>query len=289
MNATPTTGEIESRNKTTVKVQAATRGGNGGWGVRVAQVLIVAAFLLGWQYLPTITVLSQSVKIFDRFYISSPTEVWQTLGYLLTGTHGIPLLWSYLAITVEATVVGAAVGLFLGALFGLVFSNSAGLSAVARPFIVLMNSVPRVAMIPIFVLLAGPTVQASAISVTATVFFLAFFNAFEGGISVRQAMLENAVLLGAGRLELMRYVRLPMVAAWTFAAVPNAISFGLVVAVTTELLAGVQGMGYLLLTSTTNVEAALTFAIIIALSVVGLVLYSVATIFRNHYLHWQGR
>ena len=256
---------------------------------RLVQVGLVIAFLLGWQYLPTVGVLSANIKLFDRFYISSPSAVWQTLGNLLTGTHGIPRLWPYMATTVSATVIGAAVGLFLGAVFGLIFSNSVKLSEIARPFIVLMNSVPRVALIPIFVLLAGPTVEASTISVVATVFFLAFFNAFEGGISVRQAVIDNARLLGAGRLEIMRYVRLPMVAAWTFAAVPNAISFGLVVAVTTELLAGIQGMGYLLLTSTTNVEASLTFAIIVALSVVGLVLFSVATLFRNRLLHWQGK
>lgn len=256
---------------------------------RGVQAAVVVAFLLGWQYLPLVRWLSAHVHIFDRFYVSSPQAVWQTLGELLAGTRGMPVLWPYLYTTVLATVAGSAIGLLLGGLFGLVFSNSRQLSEIAGPFIVLMNSMPRVAFIPIFVLLAGPTVEASIVSVVATVFFLAFFNAFEGGVSVRQALLDNASLLGASRLEIMRYVRLPTVAAWTFAAVPNAISFGLVVAVTTELLAGIRGMGYLLLTSTTNVEAALTFAVIVALSVVGLVLYFGATLFRNRLLHWQGK
>jgi NitT/TauT family transport system permease protein len=256
---------------------------------RLAQAAVVIGFVLAWQYLPTLGFLSSHLRIFDRFYISSPSEVGQTLADLVRGSNGIPVLWPYLVKTVLATVIGAAIGLLLGGLFGLIFSNSQRLSEIARPFVVLMNSVPRVALIPIFVLLAGPTVEGSTISVVATVFFLAFFNAFEGGVSVKQVMIENATLLGAGRLAIMWYVRRPMVVAWTLAAVPNAISFGLVVAVTTELLAGIQGMGYLLLTSTTNVEASLTFAIIVALSVVGLLLFSVATIFRNRVLHWQGK
>jgi hypothetical protein len=64
------------------------------------------------------------------------------------------------------------------------------------------------------------------------VFFLAFFSALEGGRSVSQAMLDNARLLGAGPLDVMQTIRLPLVLQWTFATVPNAVSFGLIVAVT---------------------------------------------------------
>lgn len=255
----------------------------------LAQAVIVAAFIAGWQYLPEIGFLSSRVRIFDKFYISSPTAVCKTLGDLAAGRDNTPFVWPYLWTTVSATLEGVAVGLVLGALVGLLFSNSARLNSIIRPFIVLLNSVPRVALIPLFVLLVGPTVQASGLSVTAVVFFLGFFNAYEGGVSVQQAVLDNVTLLGASRLQVMRYVRLPAVASWTFAAIPNAISFGLVIAVTTELFAGVRGMGYILLTSTSNVEASLTFAIIVVLCVVGLILYFLATFSRRRVLHWQGR
>lgn len=257
--------------------------------VTAAQVVIVVVFLVCWQYLPTVGWISDHITILNSFYISSPSAIFKTLAYLLTGTHGVPLLWPYLRTTVEAAVIGAAIGMLLGGTAGLIFSNSKTLSKIARPFIVLLNSIPRVALIPIFVLLAGPTVRGSTTSAAFTVFFLTFFNAFEGGNSVNESMLENATLLGARPIAIMRYVRLPMVMAWTFAAIPNAISFGIVVAVTAELLAGIPGMGFILLESTTNVESALTFAIVIALSVVGLVLYSLASLLRKRLLHWQGR
>ena len=256
------------------------------WSIQLA---IVVAFLLCWQYLPTIGFLSSHVRIFDRFYISSPSQVWKTLGDLAVGRDNTPLVWSYLWTTVSATLIGCAIGLVLGAIFGLLFSNFRPLNAVLRPFVVLLNSVPRVALIPLFVLLVGPTVKASTLSVTAVVFFLGFFNAYEGGVGVQQAVLDNVQLLGASRLQVMRYVRLPAVATWTFAAIPNAISFGLVIAVTTELFAGIQGMGYILLTSTSNVESSLTFAIIVVLSIVGLLMYFLATFSRSRVLHWQGK
>jgi NitT/TauT family transport system permease protein len=202
-----------------------------------------------------------------------------------TGRTGISV-WPYLWITIESSVAGTTIGLVLGALFGLIFSNSPRVAEVVRPFIVLANSVPRIALIPLFVLLLGTTVEASIVNVVAIVFFLAFFNAFEGGCSIPTPMLENAIILGAGPIEIMRFIRLPMVLTWTFATVPNAISFGVIVAVTTDLLSGIPGMGALLLSATLNVQSALTFAIIIVLSLLGLILYSGATLLRNRVIRW---
>ena len=252
------------------------------------QVVIGVSFLLAWQYLPEVDALADRYKFLNSFFISSPTEiadwVWKlTFG---EGTNGITL-WPYLRTTVWAALVGVTIGLSLGALAGLIFSNSKKLAEVIRPFIVLANSVPRVAIIPIFVVIAGPTARASILSVVAVVFFLGFFNALQGGSSIPQRMLDNAHLLGASQISIMRTIRLPMVLSWTFAAGPNAISFGLVVAVTTELLAGVKGMGQLLQTSMVNANADLTFAVIVVLSVVGLIMYGAATLLRDFLLRWD--
>ena len=252
------------------------------------QIAVAALFFLAWEYLPRIAFLSQNVKFLDPFFISSPVAVWKSVIGLITGNNSLKVtIWPYLFNTVIATVIGSSIGLVLGALAGLVFSNSRTLSEVVRPFIVILNSVPRVAIIPIFVVIVGATIMASVMSVVAVVFFLGFFNAFEGGRSISQPVLDNAKLLGASHFEVMRSIRLPMVLTWTFAAVPNAISFGLIVAVTTELLAGVPGMGALLQTATANIQADLTFGIIVVLSIVGLALYWGTTALRSYVIHWQ--
>jgi NitT/TauT family transport system permease protein len=252
------------------------------------QLCVAAGILLLWEYLPEWGWLSHRYRFLNPFFISSPTRVWTALVDLSTGHHdnGI-LLWPYLRTTVEAAAIGSAIGLSLGALLGLIFSDNVGLSKIARPFIVLANSVPRIAIIPIFVVLVGPTMRASILNVVAVVFFIGFFNAFEGGCSVSEPVLEDARLLGASRFEVMRSIRLPLVLTWTFAAVPNAISFGIVIAVGTELLAGVQGVGVLLENSTASVQASVTFAIIVALSVVGLLMYWLAALLRDLVIRWD--
>lgn len=254
----------------------------------VLQISLAVAIITFWQFVPQIHFVSSHVKFLDPFFISSPAAIARDLYGLLTGQNDNHItLWPYLWTTVSATLIGSSLGLVLGAIFGLVFSNNHRLSEVVRPFLILANSVPRVAIIPIFVVMMGPTIGASVISVVAVVFFLGFFNAFEGGSSIREPLIENAMLLGGSSFDVMRLIRLPMVLTWTFAAVPNAISFGLIVAVTTELLAGIPGMGALILTATANIQVGLTFAIIVALSVVGLVLYWGAVALKSRVIHWK--
>lgn len=251
------------------------------------QIALVALFLLAWQYLPTIHWVPQHIRWMNRFFISSPTGVVRELRNLMTGhdTQGLTL-WPYLRQTVEATVFGSGLGLVLGALAGLVFSNSPRLTEVFYPFIIVVNSIPRIALIPIFILVAKASTNAEILSIVFVVFFLVFFNALEGGRSVSQAMLDNAKLLGADAFDVMRTIRLPVVLHWTFAAVPNAISFGLIVAVATELLAGLPGMGSLLQAAMQNIDAAYTFAIVVALAVVGLVLSLLARKLRDLLIRW---
>jgi NitT/TauT family transport system permease protein len=146
-----------------------------------------------------------------------------------------------------------------------------------KPFLVVANSIPRIALIPIIVLIFGPTLKSSIANVALVVFFLTFYNALEGGRSVRSSMIENAMLLGASRFQIMTRLRLPYVLMWTIAVIPNAIAFGLVIAVTNELLTGLQGMGALLLTATSTLNSGETFGIIVILAAVGVILYAISS------------
>lgn len=257
--------------------------------ILMVQLLIIAIVLLIWQFAPSYAWVSRNLRFLNRLYISSPTLIVQELGNLMNGTHGSVLVWPYLETTVVATLAGTAIGLVLGVAVGLVLSDSDTLNKILQPFIAVLNSVPRVALIPIFILMAGPTISAEIISVVAVVFFIVFFNAYEGGRGVRAVNLENARVLGASTFKVLMYVRMPSVVEWTLAVVPNALSFALVVSVTTELLAGIQGMGYLLLTATTNIDSTLTFAIIVILGIIGVVLVFLSQYMSNRLIHWRGR
>ncbi len=255
-------------------------------GIPLARVAIVAIVLLAWEYVPQISWLRSRSPVFDPFFVSSPSQIAERLYELTFGVGGSETLWPYLWQTLQGTLLGVAIGTVAGALAGLVFSNSPLISKTLQPFITMMNATPRIALIPIFVIIAGPSITATVLTAILVVFFLVFYNAFSGGMSVAPHALQNARLLGATSWEVMRHVRLPYVLVWTFASLPNAVSFGLISVVTAEILTGALGLGRLLSISIQTVDSTLTFSVVVILTVLGMVLVTITDRIRNRVLHW---
>lgn len=253
------------------------------WAMRALVVVVVFA---AWEYLPKIEWLQERSSIFNPFFVSSPTLVIERLSDMLAGGPDQPDLAGALVYTLQGTALGVFIGTALGALFGLLFSNSPLLAKIFSPFVTILNSAPRIALIPIFVILAGATLTTSVLTAVFVVFFLVFYNAFNGGLSVEPQVAQNARLLGATPVEIMRGIRLPYVLVWTVASLPNAISFGLISVVTAELLTGASGMGALLQTSIGTVDATLTFAVVVVLTIVGVLLVTLADVVSARALHW---
>jgi NitT/TauT family transport system permease protein len=211
------------------------------------------------------------------------------MGKLMTGSNGISSVWPFLGYTLRATLIGVGAGVLAGVAVGLLLSHSETTAKVFAPFITLINATPRIAIIPIIAIIAGPTITTTAISSFLVVFFIAFYNGYAGGRSVRPEIIQNARLLGASPIEIMLQIRLPYVAAWTFASLPNAISFGLTTVVTAELLTGQPGMGQLITDALTNSNATLTFSVVVLLAVAGLLLVIASDAVQKRVLHWWER
>jgi NitT/TauT family transport system permease protein len=254
--------------------------------ITTSQIAVLATTLAAWQYLPQINWLRKQSPIFDPFFVSSPQSVWHRLGALIHGGGGQNAIWSSLRPTLEATFLGVAIGAVAGAALGVLLSHSPRASAIMRPFLSVLNTTPRIALIPIFIIIAGATLTTSVIVSVTVTFFLIFWNAYSGGRSVRREMIQNAQLLGASNFEIMRQIRLPYVIGWTFASLPNAISLGLSAVVAAEFLTGQHGLGLLLNTSISTVDATLTFSIVVILVVLGVGLVVLTNLVSRRLLHW---
>jgi NitT/TauT family transport system permease protein len=257
------------------------------WMYHLITLLVVVAFFLLWQFLPEWPAASNNVHFLSRFTISSPQAVAVDIWDLFRGSNGRPEVWTYLEHTVVASLLGALIGLALGVIVGVAFAAYEPLRAIFNPIVNLINSAPRVALIPIVVLLTGPTLEASIISAILVVFFLGFFNALEGASSVPQSILDNAKLMGAGSLKTVLYLRVPNALSLIFASLPNVISFSLITVVTTEILTGVTGMGALIVSSQTSLDSGLSLAVVVILAVVGAVLVYLAALARRKTIRWD--
>ncbi len=254
-----------------------------------SQGLLLAGLIVAWQFLPQVPALQRSSHFLDPYFISSPTRIAELLIAMSTGREGSAAIWPYLWPTLAASVLGTVIGMSMGALVGLVLSNFSFLSRVMRPFIAAINAIPRIALIPIVILLFGPTFSSSIVVSVMVVFFVAFFNAYEGGLNVPPELLQNARLLNASEWTVLRRIRLPYVLAWTLAVLPLGATFAIISVVTAEILSGSLGIGRLLATATQTADSTLTFALVVVLSVMGLVVLSVADFIKLRVLHWWGR
>lgn len=259
------------------------------WGwvrVNITRIVLVALLLLLWEYLPDMSFATHQAHFLNRFFISSPIAVSKTLWGLLIGSGGRPDLWAYLADTLKSTLLGASFGTLIGSTLGLLASNDVRVRQTLTPFVYAANAVPKIAIIPIIIVMLGPGTHTTVVVGTLAAFFMVFFNAFNGGRSVPVETIQSARMMGARQSGVMLHIRLMYVVQWTFAAMPNAISHALLAVVTAEVLSGSNGMGRLIVLSLSNLDSSLTFAVVVVLSLTGIVLVSVVELARKKILFW---
>ncbi len=247
------------------------------------QVLVLALILGAWEGLTRIPWFVQNT-LFDPFFISQPSRValrlWQ---WLQPGPQSV---WPHLWLTLQATLVGLVVGVGSGFAVGLALARSRLLADIFNPFIVAFNSMPRIAFVPLITMFFGLGLASKVVTSWFVVFFLVFFNTYKGGRSVERELVDFCRTLGGSPRQILWRVQIPTAAAWTFAALPNAISFALIGVVLAEFVGSTTGMGYLMITALATLNATDMFAAVTLLSVVGIVLVYCVTWLERRLLHW---
>lgn len=252
--------------------------------VTLWQAAILAVILLAWETLTRIPWFVANT-LFDPFFISQPSRVFERLWqWLQPGSNSV---WPHLLLTLEATFVGLVVGVGSGFAVGLALGTSRQLADIFNPFIVAFNSMPRIAFVPLITMFFGLGLMSKVVTSWFVVFFLVFFNTYKGSRSVERELIDFCRTLGASPRQVLWQVRVPTAAAWTFAALPNAISFALIGVVLAEFVGSTTGMGYLMITALATLNATDMFAAVLLLSVVGIGLVYLVTLIERRLLHWS--
>ena len=184
-------------------------------------------------------------------------------------------------------MLGLIVGVGSGFVVGMALSRNRMLADVLNPFIVAFNSMPRIAFVPLITMFFGLGIASKVVTSWFVVFFLVFFNTYKGGRSVERELIDFCRTLGGSPRQVLWRVRIPTAAAWTFASLPNAISFALIGVVLAEFVGSTTGMGYLMITALATLNATDMFAAVTLLSVVGIGLVYLVTALERRLLHWS--
>src|SRR5947199_5660232 len=148
---------------------------------------------------------------------------------------------------------------------------------------------PRVILAPIFAVWFGLGVASKVALGVTLVFFIVFFNVYQGVKEVSPVVLANARMLGATGRQLLRYVYLPSATSWVFSSLHTSVGLAFVGAVVGEYLGSAKGVGYLIHQAEGVFDIDKVLAGILVLNIFALVLDFVITRVENRLLVWRPR
>ena len=261
--------------------------------LRYWQVGLLVVVLATWQLVSrneqTAFFLGEPIKVAGRIW--SWFMPWDIAPNALfpEGLPGHADIYLHLGVTLLETVLAFAIGTLLGLAFGLWLALAPTASAILDPYIKAANSMPRVILAPIFAMWFGLGIWSKVALAVTLVFFIVFFNVYQGVKEVSPVVLANARMLGANRKQLLRTVYLPSATSWVFSSLHTSVGLAFVGAVVGEYLGSARGVGYLILQAEGTFDVNTVFAGIVVLTACALVLDGIVGRVEKRLMKWQPR
>ena len=248
--------------------------------------VLVAVFGL-WHLLATPGLVPPLLFSDDQqaaFFFGEPLKIFGRIGRWFFISRDI---YEHLAVTLLETVLAFGLGTALGLACGLWLALSPLAAAIFDPYIKALNSMPRVILAPIFAVWFGLGVASKVALGITLVFFIVFFNVYQGVREVSPVLLDNARMLGADRRQLLRHVYLPSATSWVFSSLHTSVGLAFVGAVVGEYLGSSRGVGYLILQAEGTFDINTVMAGILVLTGFALLLDAAVGRIERHLMKWQ--
>jgi NitT/TauT family transport system permease protein len=225
--------------------------------------------------------------VVDPFFFGQPSGIWNQLVIWVTkGTAQGPL-WEQIAVTLEETLIGFAIGVILGVIFGVLLGRNRLLSDIFGPYLKALNAMPRVVLGSIFIIALGFDMPSKIALAVVLVFFVVFFNAYQGVREVDRDLLSNARVLGASQGQLFRHVILPSALTWITASLHTSLGFALVGAIVGEYLGARRGIGLMISTAQGTFNANGVYAAMFILAVLAILAEALVTRLEDRLIRWR--
>ena len=257
------------------------------------QLGVLIGVLLLWhaasRNLQTAFFIGEPIKVAGRIWTwFLPFEV-EANALFPEGLPGRADIYIHLGVTLLETVLAFGLGTVLGLVFGLWLALAPTASAIFDPYIKALNSMPRVILAPIFGMWFGLGIWSKVALAVTLVFFIVFFNVYQGVREVSPTVLANARMLGANQKQLLRTVYLPSATSWVFSSLHTSVGLAFVGAVVGEYLGSARGVGYLILQAEGTFDVNTVFAGIVVLTAFALVLDGAVGRIERRLMKWQPR
>ena len=238
--------------------------------------LVLAGLLIVWEtactlfHVPTVILPKPSAITASliKYFPIIMTQAFQTLLSTLIGFTA-------------AAIAGLLVGMAIGA-SALVYSGLYGL-------LVAFNSVPKVALVPVFVVWFGIGTIPAILTSFAIAFFPIVVNVATGLATIEPELRDVLRSMGAREDQILLKIGLPRVMPYFFGSLKIAITLAFVGAITSETVASNNGIGYLMMNASSQFNVALVFAGVTVVGIMGVLLYAIFTVFEMRLTGWARR
>ena len=219
----------------------------------------------------------------SAFILPSPGAVWSALLYLLA----TPSTWTHVLVTVEETLAGFAVAVVAGIGLGVPVGKLRWLERTLNPFIIASQVVPKVALVPLFIVWFGFGSTSKVLVSAVIAFFPIFTNTVLGVKSIDAGHRDVMTSLNASAVDRFRRLELPSAAPYILTGMEVGIVLAIIGCVVAQFLGGNAGLGYLLVAEMNAYQTDLLFAVIVLLTIVGFVFYALIGAARRVLIPWH--
>lgn len=245
---------------------------------------------LPWIVTPSLVILiivawHVIVTAFDvnPFIFPPPLDV----GESFVSLFGDSRTWAATGVTVLEIVIGFAIAVVTGVIVGVVLGKIRWLELSLRPLIVIAQVAPKVAFVPLFVIWFGFGITSKVVLAALLAFFPIMLNVLLGVRSVERGQREVMQSLKATRWQTFLQLEARSLQPYLFAGMEVAIVLATIGAIVGEYLGGNNGLGNMVVSAMNSLDAAMTFSLILWLSIMGLVLYLIVNELKRFFIPWH--
>ncbi|GAB3564562.1 ABC transporter permease [Arthrobacter alkaliphilus] len=266
--------------ETAIKNLGRTKARRRNASIWIGRAVLAVVVVGGWQWFTT-------VGWVDKFFFGQPSQIWDALIKLFTEGTAFGSIWENLWVTAQEAFLGFFLGTFVGVVLGILLGSNRYLSEVVGPYIRIVNSIPRIVLGSIFIVAFGLGTFPKILLAAVLVFFVVFFNAFQGVREVDQNLVANVRVLGASPFQVAMNVTIPSAMTWIIASLHTAFGFAIIGALVAEVLGAQKGIGLIISQAQGTFDPDTVFACMVIIAVVTLAAEYLIGLLEHRLLKWR--
>ena len=244
---------------------------------------------IGWNLLPPLTF----IIIVAMWAAAVP--IFKIPAYLLPGPGSVfsrvvtdaPMLWNHSVVTLTEILLGFGLTVLTAIPLGLVIALSPLAKQIGYPPLMLMQLVPKIAVAPLFLVWLGFGIESKVLLTVLMTFFPLLLASISGFMILDDRLLFLTKSMGASRWDTFRYLRFPAALPVIFSGIKTSATIAATAAIVAEFVGANKGLGYVLLRGTSTMDIELVFAVLVVLTVVGIVINYVVEFSEWAMTPWQ--